>query len=695
MEPAFFVSEFSSDILSILIKQCFGADFNDIASKIQVKNVVGQLTELNANTIICEREYIDKDYSDDYANYYVQSFKDYRGSCARLHFFSQGLNQEQFSSYLTDEKNYAFNVENLNLHYLGFIVIKPLPFTFLGRVCIKSPLLGRISRNYHVNLFGIPLSIKSIAFQEQDRVVAACATTAVWSLLHALPEIHNKHIPSPSAITLAAIGSPFQNINSFPNKGLNLAQITTALESLKLRQHSFSISTFDTTESKFLRKFTECYVNSKIPVFLGAQIYKRVASNSSKLANNVKYEIHGDHAIVVVGIIRTNYNYSLIVHDDRLGPFIQIDLIPVKLNSKNTYVKNNKYREGAESLFAFEIKGENELLVPNAVLVATYSKKKIGVEPIIETATLLLETFRKEYLSGRGLPELYLEFGRGLRSTSLLYECHELKTDYFKTKRTVDIQNVLVSHLPHFIWQIRYFLADKPIVDFLFDATDTPNGTPYIQYVVIDNEIGSYFINGLKVIANSLREHNVVDEFWQIINEKHLNTYHFDILRKIAPTSLTHKEFLSSSYGELRSPYYLKNRKFALYAVHVIPGDSGQRCRLYSSLDVAAFNFDLLEFVSSQQSQIQPLPPIWVIDEEGALIIGPDTGHPNLTGANPARIAGEIKVSECKSYFVINANSGRYSKQYAKQDISRFLENAKLMWKSVFPDKEFRILQDN
>lgn len=679
MEPAFFVSEFSLSILSILIKQCFGSDFNDIESKLQVKNIVEQLEKLGARTIVCEREYIDKDYSDDYANYYVQSFKDYRGSCARLHFFSKRINQKEFTSILDSEQDLDAKEQELNSLYLGFIVIRPLPFNFLGKVCIKNPYEGRITRRYQVSLFGIALAIQSIAFQEQDRVVSACATTAVWSLLHALPEIHNKHIPSPSAITLAAIGSPLQNVNSFPSKGLNLAQITAALESLSLRQHSFSISRFDKNEKNFLRKFISCYVNSRIPVFIGAQIYKKVADH--------EYVFHGDHAVVAIGIQINKGNYSLIVHDDRLGPFIKMDLISASIVPGKAAATAKSGVTGANTDFAFEIPGTDELLVPNAALVATYPKKKIGLEPIIRTARMLLESFKEDYLINKNLPAIFSEVGESLSPTALLHECHELKADYFKSSKNSWVRKVLVAHLPHFIWQIRYLIDEKPIVDFLFDATDTPNGNAYIQYVVLDEDIGNYFINGLEQIATGIREKNEFDPVYRTINDQTIYSYHIDIFRRLAPNAPTHKEFLTKTYGELRSPYYLKDTKFAFYPAQILPGDSANRYRFYSAREVG--DFDLRNFILSNQTIGEKPSSIWVIDEEGALIIGPDTGHPNLTGANPARIAGEIKLSDCCTFFSVNAQSGRYSKQYQIDSANEYLQNARLRWKEIFPDYKF------
>lgn len=676
MEPAFFVSEFSSEVLSVLIKQCFGADFNDIKNKIQVKNIVSQLTALGARAIVCEREYVDKDYSDDYANYYVQSFKDYRGYCARLHFFSGKMDQNEFSAILDAQKDQH---EALNSMYLGFVVIRPLPFAFLGKVCIKSQHLGRISRKYQASLFGIRLDVQSIAFQEQDRVVSACATTSVWSLLHALPEIHNKNIPSPSAITLAAFGAPFQNINSFPNKGLNLAQITTALDNFKLRQHSFSISSFDANEKNFLRKFVRCYIDSGIPVFIGAQIYKPLCPSISEGA--AQYVFHGDHAVVATGMEINENGYSLIVHDDRLGPFIKVSLIQATVITGRLATVSAS-NPGTE--FAFRIQGTDELLVPNTALVATYPKKKIGVEPIIRTAKQLLTSFKRDYLDNIELPGIFSGIGSELHSTSMLLECHDLKSAYFEMDRNASIRKVLVTNLPHFLWRIRVLIAGTPIIDFIFDATDTPNGNPYIQYVVLDLVVGAFFINGLETIAKNIREANEFDTIYQTINNQHIFSCHVDILRKLAPNAPTHKEFLTDAYGEIRSPHYFTDTKFLSYPPQILPGDSENRVRFYSALEVGGFN--LQAYVSIER---EAKPHIWVIDEEGALIMGPDTGHPNLTGANPARIAGEIWWDTTLACFRVNSKSGRYTKHYQSQDAERYLENAIQKWRELFSGERF------
>ena len=76
--------------------------------------------------------------------------------------------------------------------YLGCIVLRPIPKTFLCKVCLRPYERDKnrltkywLSADYDISLFGIPLKIKTIAFQEQDKVLSACATTALWTFFHA------------------------------------------------------------------------------------------------------------------------------------------------------------------------------------------------------------------------------------------------------------------------------------------------------------------------------------------------------------------------------------------------------------------------------------------------------------------------------------------------------------------------------
>jgi hypothetical protein len=97
--------------------------------------------DIGVKTIVVEHDYIDRDFLEDFSGYYVRCFSDYKRKCTRLHFFSEKFQQADFDLFLEqfdpDFKN------KLEKSYLGFIVIKPLPQTIIGRTCLKTYLARR------------------------------------------------------------------------------------------------------------------------------------------------------------------------------------------------------------------------------------------------------------------------------------------------------------------------------------------------------------------------------------------------------------------------------------------------------------------------------------------------------------------------------------------------------------------------
>ncbi len=179
------VIEYSIDALIKLLADRSEASESYIHGKIHSTYFEGYFRELGAKTIIVEKIYVDRDFLEDFAAYYVRCFYRYDRFCSRLHFFTETFSKEDFDYILENVSD--TKIDQLKGSYLGFIVVKPLPETIIGRTCLKtyhaSPE-GRnfpITRKYPVNLFGIGLSVETLAFQEQDRVAAACATSALWT----------------------------------------------------------------------------------------------------------------------------------------------------------------------------------------------------------------------------------------------------------------------------------------------------------------------------------------------------------------------------------------------------------------------------------------------------------------------------------------------------------------------------------
>jgi hypothetical protein len=115
--------------------------------------------DINAQIILVEDNYINKDYLHDYAHYYSLCFQDYPKICKRIHFFSTLFTVKEFEAIITGKKE---DHTEFWKTYLGFIVVKPIPEKIIGYTVLKTFAGGRDfdSRNfwglrpYTVHLFG-------------------------------------------------------------------------------------------------------------------------------------------------------------------------------------------------------------------------------------------------------------------------------------------------------------------------------------------------------------------------------------------------------------------------------------------------------------------------------------------------------------------------------------------------------------
>lgn len=91
--------------------------------------------DINAQTIVIEDDYINKDFLHDYASYYALCFQPYEKVCKRVHFFSDIFNEQELN-------NVILGIESQNKEfwdkYLGFIVVKPIPITIIGYSVLKT-----------------------------------------------------------------------------------------------------------------------------------------------------------------------------------------------------------------------------------------------------------------------------------------------------------------------------------------------------------------------------------------------------------------------------------------------------------------------------------------------------------------------------------------------------------------------------
>ena len=414
--------------------------------------------DINAKTMVIEENYISKDFLDGYASYYALCFENYPKVCRRVHFFNQKFGEPELSTAITSDNSDLWD------SYLGFIVVKPIPITVIGLTLLKTypnevePRVFWGIREYDVHLFGKKLKINSLAFQEQDTVIAACATTAIWSMLNKASLDFHTTLKSPSQITRDADTVSPDGSRLFPNKGLSLLQICQAIvnsglvSEIKRGNIKYSDDHGMVVSSIYIRKILNAYSAIGIPIILVIKVPTG--------------DTYGAHAITVSGFKQKRLKVSppknditwysenierIYAHDDQWGPFARISF----LNDRE--IENHWTK--------FDPK-KRPTLVQN-IIVPVYPKIRISYENI-EVIVLGLDVILRLFFGNQIVSDLVWDikiqyaqkYKESIKDANL--------TNTAKIKR-------LVEPLPKYVWVANCYVANLKIMEFVFDATGVNN----------------------------------------------------------------------------------------------------------------------------------------------------------------------------------------------------------------------------
>ena len=456
--------EYSVEALKAIFEEATGTPGQNIARKNHLTYFEEYFRVLKAKTIIVETPYVDHDFLEDFSAYYVKCFRSYDRFCSRLHFLNIPLSSEFFDNILQSGSD-SISVKELNDAYLGFVVVKPIPSTFIGRTCLKTyaPDGERsfpFTHEYEVSLAGLSLKVKSLAYQEQDSIVAACASTAIWTAFQATAFLFQHHVPTPVEITKAAVRYfPFSNRN-FPNKGLSEEQMAQAIRDVGLEPYLVTASDPD-----LIKATIYAYQKAGIPLVLG---FGFAGMNSSD----------GKHAVAVTGYringLKANFPGStfhlyssrmtkIYVHDDQVGPFARMEFVP----GTNKFTTSWPDKHGLTG---------NVQAAPLMLLIPLYNKLRIPFELILNITLqfdklLDLVNARINYRIDDIEWEIFLSRSK------------ELKTEIFHS----DLENaeklkILKRSLPRYVWRANAHL-DGEKVEFIFDTTDIEQGNIFICHI--------------------------------------------------------------------------------------------------------------------------------------------------------------------------------------------------------------------
>lgn len=121
-----------ADLVQVLQRCGIGDDH--VHQRRQIGYLSGYLGDIGAKTAVIENEYIDRDFLEDHVLYYSRCFHDYDRKCHRVHFFSKVYSEEDIDEIIVGGNADGFH--DFTASYLGFVVVRPLPETIVGRTCL-------------------------------------------------------------------------------------------------------------------------------------------------------------------------------------------------------------------------------------------------------------------------------------------------------------------------------------------------------------------------------------------------------------------------------------------------------------------------------------------------------------------------------------------------------------------------------
>ncbi len=304
-------------------------------------------------TVIVERGYIDFDYRAGFSRFYYLRHHDTSRRCTRLHFFACQLTKRQLLKMPRRVKE----------EYLGFVVIRPLPGFRIGRSILSSRLVSILpipeetyitcQVKYRVNLAGNEIEFGGVPWMEQDTLVSACASAALWV---ACTHMANKLAPELKGyctphITDLATRYSVTTGRPMPSEGLTIEQMMYALQEM-----GYEPVPYVPISASEAHNISYRYVESEIPVVIilafpqGGHAVTAIG-HTQDLSGNPKCNDFNIGGQVRLSICRTSdFSKRFVIQDDAGGPFRYLEFIDWEaaikngwLNKKSTLQLKQKY----------------------------------------------------------------------------------------------------------------------------------------------------------------------------------------------------------------------------------------------------------------------------------------------------------------------------------------------------------------
>jgi hypothetical protein len=269
-----------------------------------VHEVLGQAYALGAQMAVIEYRYIDPDYRSEHSRFYSTTFRRYPSVAHRLHFF----NVPPLDAWRDPDRGFDF--APLADSYQGFVVLRPLAGARVGRVALAPPAdfaqdVTSLTRE-KVNVFGVPMSVRTAPFMAQDAQLGVCAHMALWVVAHHHHLAFGRERRTSGDIA-DRIPSELGLGRPAPSSGLTVDQLAAGCRSLGLPALVYKCKEplLDLPKGEQIPGIVCRYLNSGMPVIVAAG---------------------GHHAFTLVGYRRVDAGtpderIHFIRQDDEVGPY--------------------------------------------------------------------------------------------------------------------------------------------------------------------------------------------------------------------------------------------------------------------------------------------------------------------------------------------------------------------------------------
>jgi len=446
------------------------------------------------NVVVIEEQFYDKEYYDEYINFYSSLFRGYPPHTTRIHFFREEKDDE---------------TGNEQEFYLGNCVLRPTEALRICEALIFPPEdLDELPKNfilcateYDVEFKGYALNIRASPFIEAEGNVGACAQAAIWMVSKYMSRRYGDRHYTLHEITERATKNYTQG-RPIPSHGLGIDQILLAMGLMGYNPLVYFCekdkpSVFDVPDVVYK------YVESEIPVLCASEkhmltIIGHTFNPESKI-ETPKPEFNAHHSVEWVD--------SFICNDINESPYFKKSKeelkkevralfipLPPNVNLKGEDVEVSAYSLlNSPTLRNLLIKAAGESTdtrEPEQIVSKAYSDIGIGNGKCV-VRTYLIESQRYKTLAGESkLADIVKEKYSKLSMPKFIWIVEVSNVDIFSNKRRMLGEIIYDATTPSLLQDLAYIAIHIPNMLIInaphmgkFDFTVFSNDNDYEHFI--------------------------------------------------------------------------------------------------------------------------------------------------------------------------------------------------------------------